>query len=222
MTSADLENNLKQLEHDVFSLGNMVESAITRSVEALRKRDLALAKEIIKDDQEINHKRFTIEEDCMRIITTNHPEGGDLRMIIAVLGIITELERIGDYAQGNANIALMIGDRPLLKAFRNIPRMAEKGIKMLRGSLASFLARDVENAKRICQEDSEVDDLYDQLYRELLLFMIENPKAITHATWFIWAAHNLERFADRVTNICERVVFSVTGEMVDTGTSKYH
>lgn len=221
MTSVDFEKKLKQLEQDVLSLGNMVERAIDSSVQGLRKRDLALARQIIEYDQELDHKRFAIEEDCMRLITTAHPEGSDLRTIIAVLGIITELERMGDYAEGIANITLMIGDQPPLKPLVDIPRMAQKGIEMLRGSVESFLDRDVEKAKRICREDDEVDALYDQVFRELLLFMIEDPKTITRATWLIWVAHNLERFADRVTNICERVVFSVTGKMVDIGESKY-
>ena len=221
MTSVDFEKKLKQLEQNVLSLGNMVERAIDRSVQGLRKRDLALARQIIEYDQELDHKRFAIEEDCMRLITTAHPEGSDLRTIIAVLGIITELERMGDYAEGIANITLMIGDQPPLKPLVDIPRMAQKGIEMLRGSVESFLDRDVEKAKRICREDDEVDALYDQVFRELLLFMIEDPKTITRATWLIWVAHNLERFADRVTNICERVVFSVTGKMVDIGESKY-
>jgi len=221
MTSVDFEKKLKQLEQNVLSLGNMVERAIDHSVQGLRKRDLALARQIIEYDQELDHKRFAIEEDCMRLITTAHPEGSDLRTIIAVLGIITELERMGDYAEGIANITLMIGDQPPLKPLVDIPRMAQKGIEMLRGSLESFLDRDVEKAKRICREDDEVDALYDQVFRELLLFMIEDPKTITRATWLIWVAHNLERFADRVTNICERVVFSVTGKMVDIGESKY-
>lgn len=221
MTSVDFEKKLKQLEQNVLSLGNMVERAIDHSVQGLRKRDLALARQIIEYDQELDHKRFAIEEDCMRLITTAHPEGSDLRTIIAVLGIITELERMGDYAEGIANIALMIGDQPPLKPLVDIPRMAQKGIEMLRGSVESFLDRDVEKAKRICREDDEVDALYDQVFRELLLFMIEDPKTITRATWLIWVAHNLERFADRVTNICERVVFSVTGKMVDIGESKY-
>ncbi|MBA7610621.1 Phosphate-specific transport system accessory protein PhoU [subsurface metagenome] len=221
MTSVDFEKKLKQLEQNVLSLGNMVERAIDRSVQGLRKRDLALARQIIECDQELDHKRFAVQEDCMRLITTAHPEGSDLRTIIAVLGIITELERMGDYAEGIANITLMIGDQPPLKPLVDIPRMAQKGIEMLRGSLESFLDRDVEKAKRICREDDEVDALYDQVFRELLLFMVEDPKTITRATWLIWVAHNLERFADRVTNICEQVVFSATGKMVDIGSSKY-
>ena len=221
MSSVDFEKRLKQLEGDVLSLGAMVERAIDRSVEGLRRKDLALARQIIEHDQELDHKRFAIEEDCIRLIATGHSKASDLRMIVAVLGIITELERMGDYAQGIANITLMIGDQPPLKPLVDIPRMAQRGIEMLRGSLESFSERDVEKAKRICREDDEVDALYDQVFRELLLFVIKYPKTITRATWLLWAAHNLERFADRVTNICERVVFSVTGKMVDIGASKY-
>jgi len=219
--TADLEKQIKELEQDVLSLGSMVEGAISRSVECLRKRDLALARQTIRYDEEIDHQRFAIEEDCMRIITTAHPEGSDLRTIISVLHIVTELERMGDYAEGIANIALMIGDQPPLKPLVDIPRMAQKGAEMLRASLQSFLERDVEKAKGICEEDDEVDALYDQVFRELLLFVIERPTTITRATWLIWAAHNLERFADRVTNICERVVFMVTGKMEEIGASKF-
>lgn len=221
MTSVDLEKKLEQLEDDVLSLGIMVDKAIDRSVEALRKRDLALAKQIIEGDREIDQKRFEIEHDCVQLIATGHFRDSNLRTIVAALGIITELERIGDYAHGIANITLMIGNKPPVKPLVDIPRMAQKGIEMLRGSLEAFSERDVEKAKRISGEDDEVDALHDQVFRELLLIMIEQPKTITRATWLLWVAHNLERFADRVTNICERVVYSVTGEMVDIGASKY-
>lgn len=215
------EKRLKQLEHDVFSMSDMVEWAIVRSVEALEKKNLVLAREIIRDDLEIDRKRFAIEKDCMQIITSDHPEGSDLRLIVAVLGIIIELERMGDYAQGIANIALMIGAHLPLKPFNSIPMMTDKGIKMLRGSMAAFLAKDIAKARQVAREDEEMDALYEQLFRELLLFMIKHPDTIVYATRITWAAHNLERFADRITNICERVVFSVTGEIVeDMGSSK--
>jgi phosphate transport system protein len=146
---------------------------------------------------------------------------GDLRTIIAVLNIVSEVERIGDHAEGIAKIVVMIGDEPLLKPLIDIPRMAEKTVDMLHRSLGSFINHDIATAKQIAEEDDGVDDLYDQVFRELLTFMAEDPKTITRATRLIWVAHNLERSADRVTNICERIVYMVTGKMEEIGVSKY-
>jgi phosphate transport system protein len=145
----------------------------------------------------------------------------DLRIIVSVLFVTSELERIGDHAEGIASIALMIGDEPPLKPLIDIPRMAEKTKDMLRRSLAAFVNRDAEAARQIVVEDDEVDGLYDQVFRELLTFMAEDPKTITRATRLLWVGHNLERSADRVTNICERTVFIVTGKMEEIGASKY-
>ncbi|MCL0095646.1 phosphate signaling complex protein PhoU [Dehalococcoidia bacterium] len=212
---------LREIQDEILIMGSMVEKAIARSVEALKKRDLKLAEQVVEDDQEINRKRFAIEEDCITIIATQQPMAGDLRIIITVLNLITELERMGDYAEGIARIALMIGDEPPLKPLIDIPRMAEKARDMLRRSLEAFINHDSEEAIRINAEDDEVDNLYDQVFRELLVFMIEDPRTITRATRLIWVAHNLERIADRVTNVCERVVFTVTGKMEEIGASKY-
>ncbi|MCL0073517.1 phosphate signaling complex protein PhoU [Dehalococcoidia bacterium] len=212
---------LREIQDEILIMGSMVEKAIARSVEALKKRDLQLAEQVVEDDQKINRKRFAIEEDCITIIATQQPMASDLRIIITVLNLITELERMGDYAEGIARIALMIGDEPPLKPLIDIPRMAEKARDMLRRSLEAFINRDSEEAIRINAEDDEVDNLYDQVFRELLVFMMEDPRTITRATRLIWVAHNLERIADRVTNICERVVFTVTGKMEEIGTSKY-
>jgi phosphate transport system protein len=202
-------------------MGSMVEKAIDRSVVALKQRDLKLAEQIIEDDKMINQKRFEIEEACIELIATQQPMASDLRTIISVLSIITELERIGDHGEGIAKIVLMIGDEPPLKPLIDIPRMSEKNIQMLKRSLEAFINRSADAARQIAAEDDEVDRLYDQVFRELLTFMIEDPKTITRATRLIWVAHNLERSADRVTNICERVVFAVTGRMEEIGASKY-
>jgi phosphate transport system protein len=212
---------LKEIQNDVLIMGSMVEKAIDRSVAALKQRDLRLAKQVIDDDQMINHKRFDIEEACVELIATQQPMASDLRTIVSVLSIITELERIGDHPEGIAKIVLMIGDEPPLKPLIDIPRMAEKTGEMLKRSLEAFINHDAEAAKQIAAEDNEVDRLYDQVFRELLSFMAEDPKTITRATRLIWVAHNLERSADRVTNICERVVFAVTGRMEEIGASKY-
>jgi phosphate transport system protein len=212
---------LREIQDDVLVMGSMVEKAITRSIEALKERDLDKAREVITGDLKINKKRFNIEEKCVQLIATQQPMAGDLRAIICVLNIITEIERIGDHAEGIAKIVAMIGDEPLLKPLIDIPRMAEKVNDMLHRSLDALINRDADAAKLIVGEDDEVDNLYDQVFRELLTFMAEDPKTITRATRLIWVAHNLERSADRVTNICERVVYMVTGKMEELEVSKY-
>ena len=212
---------LREIQDDVLIMGSMVGKAITSSVKALQERDLDLARKIIDDDLKVNQKRFEIEERCVELIATQQPMASDLRTIIAILNITTEIERIGDYATGIARIVIMIGDEPPLKPLVDIPRMAEQTVDMLRRSLDAFIQRDGEAVKKIAAEDDLVDNLYDQVFRELLVFMAEDPKTITRATRLIWTAHNLERAADRVTNICERVVFIVTGKMAEIGASNY-
>jgi len=212
---------LREIQDDILIMGSMAGKAITSSVRALQERDLNLAHKIIADDQTINVKRFEIEERCIQLIATQQPMASDLRIIIAILNITTEIERIGDYAVGIARIVIMIGDEPPLKPLVDIPRMAEQTVDMLRRSLDAFIQRDGEAVKKIAVEDDLVDNLYDQVFRELLVFMAEDPRTITRATRLIWTAHNLERAADRVTNICERVVFIVTGKMQEIGASKY-
>jgi phosphate transport system protein len=149
----------------------------------------------------------------MVLIATQQPMARDLRILASTLEIISELERMGDYAKGIANINIRMGDAPLLKPLIDVPRMANKGVDMLHRALTAFINEDVETSKVIPVEDDEVDALYNQVYRELMTFVIADPKMIERANWLLWVAHNLERFADRVTNICERTVFIVTGEM---------
>jgi len=204
---------LREIQDDVLAMGSMVEKATGLSIEALKARDLDLARKIVADDRHINARRFEIEEKCIQLIATQQPMAVDLRAIISVLSIITEIERIADHAEGIAKIVLMIGDEPPLKPLIDIPRMADKTNEMLRRSLDAFINRDAVAARRITTEDDEVDDLYNQVFRELLTFMMEDPRTITRATRLVWVAHNLERSADRVTNICERVIYLVTGKM---------
>ncbi|MBI2906392.1 MAG: phosphate signaling complex protein PhoU [Chloroflexi bacterium] len=221
MPRESLDRLLKELQDDLLVLGSMVEKAIARSMEALKGRNLDLAKQVVADDQKINEERFNIEEKCIHLMIREQPLASDLRIIVAVLNIIVELERIGDHAAGIAKIALMIGDEPPLKPLIDLPRMADKTRDMLRRSLHAFCDRDAEAARQISAEDDEIDALYDQVFRELLTFMAEDPRTITRATRLIWVGHNLERSADRVTNICERVVYVVEGKMVEIGGSKY-
>jgi phosphate transport system protein len=218
---ATFHKKLREIQDEVLVMGSMVGKATTSSVKALKERDLDLAHQIINDDLKVNQKRFEIEEKCVELIATQQPMASDLRIIIAILNITTEIERIGDYAMGIARVVLMIGDEPPLKPLIDIPRMAEKMTDMLHRSLDALVKHDAATAKEIAAEDDEVDNLYDQVFRELLTFMAEDPKTITRATRLIWVAHNLERSADRVTNICERVVYMVTGKMEEIGASKY-
>ena len=220
-TRTVFHKRLRTIQDNVMAMGSMVDKALERSIEALKNRDLPLAHQIIKDDQKINSKRFGIEEECIGLIATQQPMASDLRIIIGVLNIIAELERIADHAEGISKIVLMIGDEPPLKPLVDIPRMAEKTVSMLKQSLDAFINNDTDTARRVAAEDDEVDNLYSQVFRELLTFMAEDPRTITRATRLIWVAHNLERSADRVTNICERIVFTVTGKMEEIGVSKY-
>lgn len=207
---------LREIQDDILVMGDMAGKAILRSIEALKDRDLDLARKIIADDQKINDKRFEVEEKCAQLIATQQPMAGDLRILIAILHITTEIERIGDYAAGIARIVVMMGDEPPLKPYIDIPRMADQTVDMLHRSLRAFIQHDADTARGIAAEDDTIDHLYDQVFRELLTFMMEDPKTITRATRLIWVAHNLERAADRVTNICERTIFMVTGKMEET------
>lgn len=221
MTREAYHKSLKELEDELLSMGEMAINAIKGSVESLQKRDIEASKEIIKNDLLINKKRFEIEERCLLLIATQQPMAVDLRTIAAILSIITDLERIADHAEGIAKINVMIGKEQLVKPLIDVPKMADKGLLMLDKCLKAFIVRDADTARAICDEDNEVDVLYDQIYRELLLLMIKNPGIIEGATYLIWVAHNLERIADRVTNIAERVVFMVTGRMEEINVSKY-
>lgn len=216
MLRVDLDRQLKQLEQEVVSLAGVVDKAIVRSVEALKQRDLEESRQVVLEDDYIDQKRYEIEERCVDLIATQQPMARDLRQIITLLHITVELERMGDYAEGIAKISLNIGNEPTLKPLIDIPRMAEKATSMLRESIDALVTRDVVKANQVMQDDDEVDDLYDQVYRELLLFMIQDPKTIERATYLLWAAHDLERIADRATNIAERAIFLVTGKMVES------
>ena len=212
MIRKTFESDIQQVKDEVLALGSMVEHAIIGSVEALKKRDIKAAEKIIAEDKEINKKRLAIENQLMILIATQQPMAHDLRLLASTMEIISELERMGDYAKGIANINVRMGDEKLLKPLIDIPRMAEIGASMLHRALTAFVNEDVEIAKSIPVEDDQVDALYNQIYRELMIFIIEDPKNIERANWLLWVAHNLERVADRVTNICERTIFIATGE----------
>ena len=215
MLRKTFETEIQQVKDEVLLLGSMVEQAILNSVEALKKRDIKASEKILEEDKLINKKRFEIENQLMILIATQQPMAHDLRLLASAMEIISELERMGDYAKGIANINIRMGDAPLLKPLIDIPRMAQKGVDMLHRALSAFVSENVEMANTVPMEDDEVDALYNQIYRELMTFVIQDPKNIERANWLLWVAHNLERVADRVTNICERTIFIATGEMTE-------
>jgi phosphate transport system protein len=221
MVRASFERQLGEVEEDMLVMAGMVERAIGRSIEALRNRDVELARAVIAADAQINAKRFETEEKCLELLATQQPMAHDLRTIVAILHIIVDLERMGDHAEGIAKIAIMLADDAPLKPYIDIPRMAEVATGMLAHSLDAFKRRDVELARRVCDEDDLVDQLYDQVYHELIVFMLNDPRTIERATHITWIAHNLERIADRVTNICERVVYMEQGKYEELNVSKY-
>ncbi|MCH7809908.1 MAG: phosphate signaling complex protein PhoU [Chloroflexi bacterium] len=221
MTRSVFEKQLAEVQEDMLVMAGMVQEAIAQGVEALKTRNVEQARRVIANDVEINDKRYETEDKCIELISLQAPLASDLRTIIAVLHITVDLERMGDHAEGIARIVLMLADEAPLKPYIDIPRMAQIAIEMMEGALEAYKQRDTALARRIIDRDDEVDELYDQLYRELLMFMIEERGTIQRATYLIWVAHNLERIADRVTNICERVVYLVEGKIHDLNVSKY-
>ncbi len=216
----NIENRLDEIQDEILALASMVEKAITHAIDALRERDLEASQAVVAFDDVIDEKRFAIEESCVDLLATQQPAARDLRWVIALLHIAVELERMGDYAEGIGKISLMMGDEPPLKPLIDIPRMAEMSISMLHRSIDSLVTRDVDLAKQVCEADDEVDALHEQIYNELLLFMIKDPRSIQRATYLLWVTHDLERTADRATNIAERVIYLVTGKMLDLNLSK--
>ncbi len=221
MTRALFEKELRELHDAVLFLGSMVEKAIIEAMESLRDGDEEWSRRIIEEDATINAKRFEIEERCIFVIATQQPMATDIRDLVSVLYIITDLERIADHAEGIAKINLMLGPEPLPRKLGLIPAMADRAVAMLRDSLRAYIDQDVEAARRICEADDEVDRFQDRVYEECIQAMIADPSSIQRNTYLIWTAHNLERIADRCTNICERIIYTVTGQMEETNVSKY-
>jgi phosphate transport system protein len=214
----NFEKEIQQLKDELLLLGSMVEQQILGSVDALKKRDLEASHRIRETDLQVNAKRYAIEEQVMIVIATQQPMAHDLRLLASLLEVSGELERMGDYAKGIATVSIRMANQPLLKPLIDIPRMAQKGADMLHRALTAFINEDVDTARAIPVEDDEVDELYNQIYNELMMFVIQDPKVIERANWLLWVAHNLERVADRVSNICERTVFIATGELKELET----
>ncbi|MFB3097986.1 MAG: phosphate signaling complex protein PhoU [Dehalococcoidia bacterium] len=213
MLRADFDRNLKLLQDDLIALGNLVGQAITQSMVALINRDLDASQRVVAADDLIDQKRFELEDQCIDLIATQQPIAIDLRTLMAVLHISVELERVGDYAEGIAKVTLMMGDEPASEPLFDLPLLAEKASDMLGRSLDALLFRDAGAAEQVCEDDDQVDTLYQKVFRELLTEMTRDPQSIKRATYLLWVAHDLERIADRATNIAERVIFLVTGKL---------
>ena len=214
---ADFEEQLKHIQDEVLVIGSLVEKTIHRSVQSLSDRNIELACQVIADDDEIDVRQHELEEFCIDVIARQQPMAGDLRMIVTGLQVASELERIGDYAEGIAKISVRMGDEPPLKPLIDIPRMADISINMLRRSLTALNARDDEIARQVWEDDDQVDQLNEQVVRELVTYMLQDPRNIERATLLMWVSHNLERVADRATNIAERVIYLATGLIATEG-----
>lgn len=221
MTRDLFERRLREMQDDVLIMGSMVEKAILRSMEALRNRDVELSNQVIRDDAVINAKRYELEEKCIQTIALQQPMAADLRVLVSILFIASELERMADHAEGIGRINIMLGEEALAGPLGDIAEMADRSADMLRRAITAFVERDAEAARRICDEDDQIDALYDATYNALIHEMIQTPGDIQRITYMIWTSHNLERIADRVTNVCERVIFMVTGRLEEINVSRY-
>ena len=209
---ASFDRDLAELQEEIITLSSMVEKAISKSVDALSSRNVKVSQEVIAQDDLIDNKRHEIEDKCIALIARQQPLAGDLRQIVAFLHITVDLERMGDFAEGIGKIGLLMDEQPMIQPLINIPKMCELATDMLRRSLEALIKRDVTIAQQVYDDDDTVDNLYDQIYHELILIMVKDPKTIERATFLIWAAHDLERVADRATNIAEQVMYLVTGK----------
>ena len=218
MVRADFDRNLKLLQEELLLLGGLVEKAIVDSIEALKTRDIELSHKVVSQDDIIDQKTNQIEEKAIDLIATQQPIAIDLRTLMSVIHISVELERMGDYAEGIGKIGIMMGNDPPVKPLVDIPKMATKSSDMLKRSLDALVKRDPALARQVCEDDDEVDNLYDLIYKDLIALMIDDPTTIQRATYLMWVAHDLERIADRATNIAERVIFLVTGQLATSST----
>jgi phosphate transport system protein len=221
MPREQFHKGLQDVQDTVLEMGSMVDRQIERSLQALIDRDVLLAEAVVRDDDEVNRTRFHIDNVCVSLLAQQAPMASDLRLIIAVLAMASELERMGDHAEGIARIVITMRDEPLVKPLVDIPAMAQESRTMLKGALDAFVQRSVDDAYRIGAADEIVDQLYDRVYRDLVDIMVRDPSTVEPCTHLLWVAHNLERIADRATNIAERVVFTVTGMMPEMDVSSY-
>lgn len=210
------EHDLMQLQNDVVNMGNLVNKALSQAVDALNRQDYHLSRFVVENDKEINRQRFVIEDKTLMLIATQQPVvAHDLRLVAAILNITSELERMGDHARGTARINLLMGEQPNLTILAEFSEMADINHQMLEEALSAFIKRDGEKALTVAKRDDEIDILYDKIFSKLLHIMLSDPRTINGANYLLWVAHNLERFGDRITNICERIIFVNTGQMTE-------
>jgi phosphate transport system protein len=219
MPRQTLDREIHHLQDEVLLLGSMVEQAMLNAIDALKRRDHDAAKRVYRNDELINEKRYAIENRVLILFATQQPIAHDLRLLAAIMEVITELERMGDYAKGIAKISINIGDDDTPIPIREISRMGDLAVGMIHRALGAFIAEDVNMSYRIPKDDDAVDELYNQVYRKNLAAMIANPEIIDHSNYIMWVVHNIERMADRVTNICERTIFIATGELLEIDVS---
>ncbi len=220
MARNTFESHVGELKHEILALGSDAKQMIQDGVESLKTRDRVLAHAIIERDVDINRKRYEIEESCYELIATQQPIASDMRQIVSVLLIAIELERIADHAKNLAEIVIYMGDEPLLKPLIDIPRMATTCVTMLDQALEAFSQNDAAIGRAVCDRDDEIDQLYKQVFRELMTFVVSDPRTVQRALHLLFAAHNLERIGDRITNIGERVIYAVTGRLEELNVEK--
>lgn len=211
MVRESFHSSLEALQKDLLRMGALVEEMIHLAVKSLRDQDAELAREVVAEDEAVDKMELDIEQQCFKLLATQQPMASDLRLISTALKIITDLERMADHAADIAQTTLRLQGQPLIKPLVDIPRMAEIAQLMIRESLSSYVNRDVDLAYRMIERDDEIDALFGQIFRELLLFMMEDPRTINQATQLLMVSHRLERLADHATNIGEWVIYMVTG-----------
>lgn len=210
-----LDREIHQLQDEILTLSSLVEQNMIDAMQALKSRNLEQSQKVFQLDLSVNQKRFAIESSTLLVIATQQPMAHDLRLLAAILEVANELERIGDYAKGIAKINILVENETLPAPIRDLEKMSEIAVDMLHRALTAFIAEDIHVARQIPGDDDQVDELYKTVYRKLVASMIANPEIIDHANYYLWAAHNLERMADRVSNICERTIFVHTGELLE-------
>jgi phosphate transport system protein len=220
MPRNELEKGLERIQNELFDFGGQVHHTVVESIEVLRNKDINAARHLIDADSVLNRKRFAIESSALALIAKQQPLATDLRTLAAVLYIATELERIADYSKSNARNTIKLGPRPPIAPSSHFPHMAGLVSDMLHSSLVSFSGRDVAMAGQTASKDGEVDWLYEQIYKQLMASVVADPRNIESASSMMWVAHNLERTADRAVNICERVIFTVTGDVKELDDSE--
>jgi phosphate transport system protein len=220
MPRTTFDTELTELKTKLLAYGTRVQGVIGEGMETLKTRDRALAEALIQNDEHLNETRYELEEECYMLMATQGPMAGDLREILSILLIAIELERIADHAKNLAEITLHMGSEPLLKPLIDLPRMAEESQQMLARALGAFAHNDARAAEAVAAMDDEIDNLYKQIFRELMSYIVEDPRTVTRAMNLLFAAHNLERIGDCITNIAERVVYASTGKLEELNTQK--